>query len=196
MSEITKSELIKFEKDIVRLYLNKKIKSPVHLSGGNEDVLIKIFKNIKQNDWVFSTHRSHYHALLKGVSKEWLKRQILKNRSININNKKRKFFTSAIVGGALPIALGVSLALKLKKSSNKVWLFLGDMAAETGIFQECAKYAGRNNLPIVFVVEDNGLSVNTPTRKVWGENKSKPDIVKYTYKKVYPHQGCGVWINF
>jgi len=196
MKAITKSRLIEFEKDIVNLYLNKKIRSPIHLSGGNEDALIKIFKNINKNDWVFSAHRSHYHALLKGISKKWLKREILKNRSIHINNKKHRFFTSAIVGGGLPIALGVGLALKLKKSSNKVCVFTGDMAAETGIFRECAKYARRNNLPITFVVEDNGLSVNAPTQKTWGKNKSKPNIIRYKYKRIYPHQGCGVWINF
>jgi len=196
MRAATKRELIEFEKDVASLYLNKKILSSVHLSGGNEEALIKIFKGINEDDWVFSTHRSHYHALLKGISKKWLKQEMLKNRSIHINNKKHKFFTSAIVAGALPIALGAGLALKLKKSTNKVWVFTGDMAAETGMFQECVKYARRNNLPVVFIIEDNGLSVNTPTRKVWGEDRPKPNIIRYKYKRVYPHHGCGVWINF
>jgi TPP-dependent pyruvate/acetoin dehydrogenase alpha subunit len=196
MKSVTRYALIEFEKEVVGLYLNKKIRSPVHLSGGNEDALIKIFKKIKKNDWVFSNHRSHYHALLKGISREWLIKEIIKNRSIHINNKRHKFFSSAIVGGNLPIALGAALALKLKKSANKVWVFAGDMAAETGIFAECVKYAGRNNLPVTFVVEDNGLSVNTPTSKSWGKGRLKTNIIKYKYKRVYPHQGCGTWINF
>lgn len=196
MKTITKEELIEFEKDIVSLYLDKKIMSPVHLSGGNEDALIRIFKDVNKGDWVFSNYRSHYHALLKGISKKLLKEEILKNRSININNKKHRFFSSAIVGGCLPIALGVGLALKLKKSANKVWVFVGDMAAQTGIFQECAKYAGRNSLPVTFIIEDNGLSVDTPTMKVWGRTELKPKIIRYKYKRVYPHHGCGVWINF
>ena len=193
---MTKKELIEFEKDIVSMYLDKKIMSPVHLSGGNEDALIRIFKNVNKGDWVFSHYRSHYHALLKGISKAWLRKEILSNRSININNKKHRFFTSAIVGGCLPIALGVGLALKLKRSANKAWVFAGDMAAETGIFQECAKYAGKNNLPVNFIIEDNGLSVDTPTAKVWGRAKPKPKIIRYNYKRVYPHHGCGAWINF
>ena len=191
-----KEELIKFEEEIKDIFLEKKIKSPVHLTGGNEDSLISIYEDIKKDDWVFSTHRSHYHALLKGIDKGWLKKEILQNRSIHINNKENKFFTSAIMGGILPIATGVAMALKRKESKNKVWAFVGDMSAEMGIFYECTKYAGRNDLPIVFVVEDNGLSVNTPTQEVWGKSKSKPKIIKYKYKRIYPHQGCGVWVVF
>ncbi len=196
MKAITKKELVEFEKEIVGMYLDKKIMSPVHLSGGNEEALIKIFKDIRGPDWVFSHYRSHYHALLKGISKAWLKREILKNRSISINNKRHRFFSSAIVGGCLPIALGVGLALKLKKSTGKVWVFAGDMAAETGIFHECAKYAQRNGLPVTFIIEDNGLSVDTPTAKAWGKGSLKPKIIRYKYKRVYPHHGCGSWINF
>ena len=196
MKAITKKELIGFEKDIVRMYLDKKIMSPVHLSGGNEDALIRIFKDVKKKDWVFSCHRSHYHALLKGISPRWLKKEILNNRSISINNKRHRFFSSAIVGGCLPIAIGAGLALKLKGVSDRVWVFVGDMAAETGTFQECVKYAGRNSLPVTFIIEDNGLSVDTPTAKAWGRERAKPRIIRYNYKRIYPHQGCGTWINF
>ena len=193
---IKKDELIDFEEEIKDLFLSKQIKSPVHLSGGNEESLIKIFKKIKKDDWVFSTHRSHYHALLKGTDREWLKKEILEDRSIHINNKEHKFFTSAIMAGNLPIAVGVGMGLKRKKSKNKVWVFVGDMTAEMGIFHECTKYAGRHDLPIVFVVEDNGLSVDTPTQKVWGESKKEANIIRYSYKRKYPHQGCGVWVTF
>lgn len=188
--------MIQFEKEIKELYEAGKIRSPVHLVGGNEDPLIQIFKNINEDDWVFSTHRSHYHALLKGLDKNWLKNEILENRSIHINNKEKKFFTSAIVCGNVPIALGVALALKLKNEKNKVWVFVGDMASEMGIFHECTKYARRNNLPITFVVEDNGVSVNTPTQKVWGEQDAGDNIIRYKYERIYPHHGSGRWVLF
>lgn len=196
MEKLSKEDLIKFEKEIEAIYLDARIKAPVHFCMGNEGELIKIFNDIKDEDWVFSTHRSHYHALLKGVGRDWLKEEILKCRSIHINSREHKFFTSSIVCGNLPIALGVALALKLKKINNKVWAFVGDMAAEMGIFHECTKYARRNNLPIKFVVEDNGLSVNTPTQKVWGEEDSGENIIRYKYKRVYPHHGCGKWVTF
>lgn len=193
---LTKEELLKFEEEIKDLFLDKKILAPVHLTKGNEEQLIEIFKDIKKNDWVFSTHRSHYHALLKGVGKEWLKNEILERRSISIHNKEYKFFSSAIVAGVIPIAVGAAFGIKRQKKKDMVWVFIGDMAAEMGIAYECMKYAGGFNLPIVFVVEDNGVSVDTPTQKVWGESGKKAKIIRYKYERGYPHQGCGMWVTF
>ena len=193
---LTKRELIDFESDIVQLFLDKKILSPIHLSKGNETQLISIFKKIKPDDWVFSTHRSHYHALLKGIPKLWLRNEILYNRSIHIYNKEYKFFTSAIVGGILPIALGTALAIKRKGSKEQVWCFVGDMAASGGIFSECTKYAGGWELPIHFIIEDNGFSTDTPTNKVWGPGEFGPYLKVYEYKRGYPHVGVGKWVTF
>ena len=92
---LKKSDLINFEDDIKKVYESGKIKAPIHLSGNNEDQLIKIFKKIKKNDWVFSTWRNHYHALLKGIPKEWIKKEIIQGRSMGINNIKYKFYSSA-----------------------------------------------------------------------------------------------------
>jgi len=119
--KLNKQDLINFEDSIKKSYEQGKIKSPVHFSGGNEEQLINIFKKIKKDDWVFSTHRSHYHALLKSNNPEWVKKQIFLNRSMHINSKKYKFFTSSIVGGILPIALGAALAIKRRKGKEKVW---------------------------------------------------------------------------
>ena len=128
--------LINFEKDIKDLYEKGRIKSPIHLSGNNEKQLIKIFRKINKNDWVFSTWRNHYHALLKGLKTNDVKNQILKGKSMNINDLSKKFFTSSIVGGIIPIALGTALAIKIKKKKNKVWVFIGDMTYETGGFYD------------------------------------------------------------
>jgi hypothetical protein len=66
-----------------------------------------------------------------------------------------------------------------------------------GIFHECTKYARRNGLSITFIVEDNGLSVDTPTQKCWGEcDIDSNNIIKYNYARVYPHYGCGKWVIF
>ena len=106
--KLTVNDLLKFETNISKLYENKKIKGPIHLSGNNENKLIKIFKKIKKNDWVFSGWRNHYHALLKGCSAKDVENQIIAGRSMTLNSYKNKFFTSSIVGGVLPIALGVA----------------------------------------------------------------------------------------
>lgn len=201
--KLSKRDLVNFEKDIKDTYSVGKIKAPVHLVGGNEEPLLEIFKHIKKNDWVFSTHRSHYHCLLKSQNPKWVKDEILAKRSICMHSKKHKIFTSAIVGGNLPIALGVALALKLKKSKSKVYCFIGDMANKMGIFTECQQYASNFNLPIKFIIEDNGFGVYTPTEKVWGEaNIDTNEILKignwiyYKYKRTYPHYGIGTWVTF
>lgn len=197
---LTAQDLIAFEEDIKELYLSGKIRSPVHLSRGNEEQLINIFKEIKDNDWVFSTHRNHYHALLKGIPAQWLKEEILNNRSISISNSEYRFFTSAIVGGIVPIAMGVAWAIKRKGLEDKVWCFVGDMAANTGCFEECAKYSAWNELPITFIVEDNGWSVNTDTKEVWGGSGSYSlrNVKSYKYTRGFPHHGggAGTWVNF
>lgn len=203
---MTKEELIAFENEIADIYCAGKIKAPIHLSDGNEDQLIEIFKNIKPEDWVFSTWRSHYHALLHGVPEEKVKEEILKGNSITLCFPEHRFFTSAIVGGIVPIAVGTALAVKRKKENRSVWCFVGDMTAEAGLFYENVKYANFHKLPITFVIEDNDESVGTPTEVVWGYDKKekKPDyllharenIVYYRYKKKYPHVGAGKWVTF
>jgi len=116
---------------------------------------------------------------------------------MGINNIKHRFYSSAIVAGIIPIALGVAKALKLKKSKNKAWVFIGDMTFETGTFHECYKYAKNHKLPLKFVIEDNNLSTNTPTDKVWIKKSKIPsDVLYYKYKRKYPHHGTGGWVLF
>lgn len=192
-----KNILIDFEQKVKKIYENGTIKAPIHLSGNNEEQLIKIFKKIKKNDWVFSTWRNHYHALLKGIPKEWLKKEIIAGRSMGINNIKYKFYSSAIVGGILPIALGVAQSIKLKKQKSMVWVFIGDMTFETGTFHECYKFSKNFKLPIKFIIEDNNMSTNSPTNKVWKKKSKVPnDVLKYSYKRKYPHHGTGGWVLF
>lgn len=187
--------LINTEKKIRELFLEKRIRSMFHLSGGNEEQLIEIFKQIKHEDWVFSTHRSHFHVLLKGMSQEELIKKVINGNSMHLYSKQLNFFTSSIVGGILPIALGVALAIRRKELSNSVWVFIGDMAAEMGIFHECTKYASRHDLPIIFVIEDNEYGI-MKTQEVWGLEEKKPNIIRYKYERIYPHSGSGDFVNF
>jgi TPP-dependent pyruvate/acetoin dehydrogenase alpha subunit len=190
-------ELIHFENKIVESWETGKIRGPVHLSGGNEKHLIEIFKRISENDWVFSTWRSHYHALLKGVSPDWLESEILDGRSISIINREKKFYSSAIVGGIIPIATGVAMSNKRGNKNDIVWCFIGDMTFETGTFMENYKYIKNFELPVRFVVEDNGVSTNTPTIETWGKKLEVPnDVVYYEYEKQWPHYGTGKWVVF
>lgn len=183
--------LREFEESIRAEYEAGRAVGAVHLSRGNEAPLIEIFKNIGPQDYCFSTYRSHYHALLKGVQADWLRSEIIAGRSICINSAHNRFFTSSIVGGCLPIATGTALAIKRRGGSEKVWCFVGDMAATTGMFNDCWKYALFFELPITFVVEDNGWSTNTPTDAAWNGNfpAGGTKVIRYLYERDWPHSG-------
>jgi pyruvate dehydrogenase E1 component alpha subunit len=193
----TTDDLIAYEELIVQHWEAAKIRGPVHLSNGNETPLIEIFKRIKTTDWVFSTWRSHYHALLKGISPDWLEKEILAGKSITICNIDEKFYSSAIVTATLSIALGVAQGIKKDNRDDKVWCFIGDMCFETGAFYEVHKYARNFDLPLHFIVEDNDISTYTPTEATWNKKKDIPsDVIHYNYKSRYPHYGSGKWIAF
>ena len=195
-------DLINFEDSIAKLFNEAKIKAPIHLYSGNEKFLINFFKKIKKNDWVLCSWRSHYQCLLKGVPPKKIKNEIIDGKSISLCFLDYKIYSSAIVGGSLPIAVGLAMSLKRKKSKNKVYCFIGDMTSETGIAHECIKFSQNFNLPIIFVIEDNNLSVCTETRLAWGkkkityENKNNKFIKYYKYKNKYPHAGSGKRIQF
>jgi len=188
--------LIDTEKRIVELFKQKKIRSMFHLSGGNEDELIRIFKDIRKQDWVFSTHRSHYHALLKGMPPDELINRVLRGESMHLYSKELRLFTSSIVGGILPIAVGVSLAVKMQGLDERIWVFVGDMCATMGIFSECARYANGHELPMTFVVEDNGFCINTSTKEAWGIGRGCTRMLVYRYNRLYPHAGSGDFVDF
>lgn len=195
--EYSALDLINFENKIISHWENARIRGPIHLSNGNEEQLIEIFKRIKTTDWVFSTWRSHYHALLKGIDINFVENEILAGRSITINNIDNNFYSSAIVGGTLSIALGVAQGIKLSNDDKKVWCFIGDMSFESGIFYEVHKYARNFDLPLYFIVEDNGVSTYTPTEATWNQKRTIPDdVIHYHYKSKYPHYGTGKWIVF
>lgn len=201
MNNYSKRELIDFETDIAECFNNALIKSPVHLYYGNEEQLINIFKQVQQEDWVFCTWRSHYQCLLKGVPPEQVKQDILDGKSITLCYPEYKIYSSAIVTGNIPIATGVALDIKRKKGINHVWCFVGDMTSETGTFFENWKYAVNFDLPITYVIEDNGKSVCTETRKTWNTDelffaKETKKIIYYQYETKYPHAGAGKRIQF
>lgn len=205
----TKEDLINFELEIAECFNKAMIKAPIHLYDNNEEQMIEIFKQVKEQDWVFCSWRSHYQCLLKGVPKDELKKAILEGRSITLCFREQNIFSSAIVTGQIPLAVGTALDIKRKNTDQTVWVFVGDMTAESGIMHEAVKYAVNHDLPIKFVIEDNGKSVCTDTKATWGyandqktEASSYADrfsdkVIYYKYElNKWPHAGSGVRIQF
>jgi len=201
-----------FEEDLAERFARGEINCPLHLSGGNEKQLISIFKEVEEKDFVFSTHRNHYHYLLKGGNPERLLDEILgketgicggNGRSMHIYDKSINFYTSAIVAGNCAPAVGVAMAIKQEagqdQNSNRpyVWCFVGDGAEDSGHFVEAVRLANARELPITFIVEDNDFSIDSTKSLRWHHYDPVDDrrILRYQYKRLYPHVGIGHFVE-
>jgi pyruvate dehydrogenase E1 component alpha subunit len=200
MNNITKQQLIDFENRMIILFEDGELPFLMHFCGGNENQLIKIFKNINHGDYIFSSHRTHYHYLLAGGTEEDLKKKLLNGDSMFVFNKKLNFLSSSILAGTCGIAAGVALALKLKRSKQKVWCFIGDGAEDEGHFYEAVKFVQSAKLPCTFIIEDNDRSVETNKKDRNSDyNINWPEcVIRYKYIATYPHTGTnsGKMIKF
>jgi TPP-dependent pyruvate/acetoin dehydrogenase alpha subunit len=194
---LKKEDLIRAEDRMVELFEEGRVPYPLHLSGGNEDQLIEIFKEVKKDDYVFSHHRSHYHYLLAGGTLDKLEEKVLDGKSMLIFDKEINFLASSIVSGLMGTAVGVAYAMKRENVNSKVWVFIGDGAEDEGHFYEAIRYVDGHNLPCTFIIEDNDRSVDTPKIERYGTNEMKlPECVRrYHYVSKYPHVGTGKWVT-
>ncbi len=159
------------ELKIAREYPYGLMRTPVHLCVGHEAIPVGLSEHLLYEDKVLSNHRSHGHYLAKGGSLislfgELLGRQIgcSKGRggSQHLIDLSVNFIASApILGGTIPIAAGVAFSHKLKGIDGIVVAYLGDAVLEEGVLFETISFASLHSLPILFVVENNRLSVHT-----------------------------------
>lgn len=187
--------LVEFENNIAELWEAGDLPYLLHLSGGNEDWLVSFFEeNVREGDWILSTHRNHHHALLSGVAPARIEKLIKNGESMFVYDRSRNFFSSSILAGNCCIATGLAWALKEEGSSNNVWCFLGDGAEEEGHFYEAVMMVAGHALPCTFIIEDNNRSVESnisermPTqfRINWPEC-----VIRNRYSAKYPHAGNG-----
>src|SRR5450432_786241 len=191
----TAEQLIAFEDKVAALFNTGAIRAPVHLYSGNEQQMIDVFRDVGRKDWVFCSWRSHYQCLLKGVPEDELMAEIMAGRSISLCFPEQRIYSSAIVGGVLPIAVGTAMAIARSGEDARVHCFMGEMTAESGIAHEAIKYSRNHRLPIRFIVEDNEKSVCTDTRAAWNQPRLSFEGVRdryvhyYRYSTKYPHAG-------
>jgi pyruvate dehydrogenase E1 component alpha subunit len=194
MNQISKQGLINFTQRVIQEFNKGELPYIIHLSGGNEEPLITLFSEIQENDYVFSTHRSHYHYLLKGGTEEILLNKISNGDSMFIFDKNLNFLSSSILAGTTGIAAGVALGIKLNNEKNHVWCFLGDGAEDEGHFYEAVRYVDNMDLPCTFIIEDNNRSVDSTRQDRCSINTiTWPKCVRrYHYIQTTPHCGTGI----
>ena len=161
----------KVEETISKLYSENEMRCPVHLSIGQEAVASGVCTNLKENDEIISTHRSHAHYIAKGGNLNSMISEIYGKKSgcalgiggsMHLQDLKKGINGSVpIVGSTIPIGVGIALFNKLKNKNNLVTIFFGEGATEEGVFHESINFAGLHNLPILFVCENNLYSVYT-----------------------------------
>ncbi len=160
------------EEEIVRIYPTDKIKSPSHMSLGQESVSVGVCEALRKTDIVFATYRSHAAYLAKGGDLKRMTAELYgkadgaargKAGSMHLIDMSTGMMgTSAIVGTSLPLAVGYALAERMRGKDTVVVVFFGDGAQEEGVFHESMNFAALKKLPVLFVLENNTYAIHTP----------------------------------
>jgi TPP-dependent pyruvate/acetoin dehydrogenase alpha subunit len=169
------------EEEVARIYPTDKIKSPVHLSIGQEAISVGICEILEQEDIVGSTYRGHAAYIANGGDLGAMYAEMFgktdgaaggKGGSMHLVDMANGFLgSSAVVGTGIPLATGYAMALKKQKRNSLVVCFFGDGATEEGAFYESLNFASLHKLPILFVCENNGLAIHEPLSARWATDK-------------------------
>jgi TPP-dependent pyruvate/acetoin dehydrogenase alpha subunit len=162
------------EEEIARVYPTDVIKSPVHLSIGQESIAVGVCEALRQGDAVFGSYRSHALYLAKGGDLRAMIAELYgkatgcaggKGGSMHmIDVAAGVFGTSAVVGTTIPHAVGYAVALKLRREPRVVLAMFGDGAVDEGVFYESLNFAALKQLPVLFLCENNGYAIHTHQR--------------------------------
>ena len=159
------------EQEVVRIYPSDKIKSPVHLSIGQESVSVGVCEALRPGDIVFGTYRNHALYLAKGGDLNQMMAELYGKATGCAKGKGGSMHLvdiaagvmggSAVVGTTIPQAVGYALALQLRDRPEMVVSFFGDGAMEEGAFHESLNYAALKKLPMIFVCENNLYAIHS-----------------------------------
>jgi TPP-dependent pyruvate/acetoin dehydrogenase alpha subunit len=159
------------EEEIERIYPSDKIKSPVHLSIGQEAVSVGVCEALRSEDVVFGTYRGHALYLAKGGNLDSMWAELYgkaggcgkgKAGSMHLVDVDAGMMgTSAVVGTTIPHAVGYALSRERRGRDTVVAVFFGDGAVEEGVWYESLNFAALKELPVLFVCENNLYSIHT-----------------------------------
>jgi len=159
------------EEEIARIYPTDKIKSPVHLSIGQEAISVGVCEALRLGDIVFGSYRSHAMYLAKGGDLKGMLAELYgkvtgvakgKGGSMHLMDMAHGVMgASAVVGTTIPHAVGYAYSLKVRGSDSIVVSFFGDGATEEGVFYESMNFASLKGLPVIFICENNSYAIHT-----------------------------------
>lgn len=161
----------RLEERCAELYTETKIRGFLHLYNGEEAVAVGVVQALGPEDAIVATYREHGHALVRGISARSIMAELYgkqegcsrgRGGSMHLFDAKTRFYGgNAIVGGGLPIAVGLALADKMRARPGISCCFFGDGAVAEGEFHECLNLAAVWKLPVLFVCENNLYAMGT-----------------------------------
>ncbi|MDI6736788.1 MAG: thiamine pyrophosphate-dependent dehydrogenase E1 component subunit alpha [bacterium] len=168
------------EESLVEPILKGEIRCPVHLCSGQEAVAAGVCAGLKNQDYVFGSHRSHGHYLAKGGNLTELIAEVYgketgcskgRGGSMHLIAQEVGFLGAVpIVAGTISLAVGCAMASKLKKEKNVTVSFFGDGAVGEGVLSEALNFAALKKLPVIFACENNLYSTHLPIRECRPKN--------------------------
>jgi TPP-dependent pyruvate/acetoin dehydrogenase alpha subunit len=174
----------RLEEAVAHAYPGDRIKSPVHLSIGQEAVSVGVCAALEPHDVVFGTYRGHALYLAKGGDMRQMVAELFgkvtgctkgKGGSMHLVAAERGVMgTSAVVGTTIANAVGYAYALRCRRSDAVVASFFGDGATEEGVFAESLNFAALKRLPVLFVCENNQYAIHTHQ----GRRQATPEIYR------------------
>lgn len=189
----------RFEEKLCELYPTDAIKSPIHLSIGQEAVSVAICMALQEADFISNTYRCHGTHIAKGADINQMMTELFgKNSSIGKGKAgsmhlcditKGILPASAVVGTTIPVSTGYALSNKMLKNNKVIACMFGDGATEEGCFTESVNFAGLHSLPIVYICENNQLAIHTPIHKRWSARNICKRVQTYGLKTYHIDSG-------
>jgi pyruvate dehydrogenase E1 component alpha subunit len=172
----------RFEEECAQLYSQEKIRGFLHLYDGEEAVAVGVIPVLEQRDRIVATYREHGHALVRGVPMKAVLAEMYgkqegcsrgRGGSMHLFDREHNFHGgNAIVGGGLPMAVGLAMAEKMRRNDVVTACFFGEGAVAEGEFHESANLAALWQLPVLFVCENNLYAMGTALAR----SESETDI--------------------
>lgn len=165
----------KFEIRAAQMYGQQKIKGFLHLYNGQEACIVGAVSALGKNDKYITAYRDHAHPIALGIESKYIMAELFgkvtgiskgMGGSMHMFNKEKNLYGGhGIVGGQIPLGVGIAFAEKYKKTKNLCITYMGDGAVRQGAFHESLNLAMLYKLPVIFVIENNGYAMGTSVER-------------------------------